>query len=66
MDIKKENIKCPRCGKEGTWTPENLNRPFCSLRCKLIDLGDWADEKHRVEGDPINPDESSENREDGN
>jgi hypothetical protein len=30
------------------WRPENRNRPFCSERCKLIDLGDWATEKFRV------------------
>jgi endogenous inhibitor of DNA gyrase (YacG/DUF329 family) len=30
------------------WKPENLYRPFCSERCKLFDLGDWAMEKYRV------------------
>ena len=30
------------------WSPENRYRPFCSGRCKLIDLGDWATEKFRV------------------
>jgi endogenous inhibitor of DNA gyrase (YacG/DUF329 family) len=30
------------------WLPENQYRPFCSERCKLIDLGDWAMEKYRV------------------
>ena len=57
-------IACPACGKKNTWHPENLFRPFCSERCKLIDLGDWADEKHRVAGDPVNPDASSESEED--
>lgn len=47
----KNNITCPHCGKKNTWKPENKFRPFCSERCKLIDLGDWADEKHRVPGD---------------
>jgi endogenous inhibitor of DNA gyrase (YacG/DUF329 family) len=30
------------------WTPENRWKPFCSERCKLIDLGQWATEKYRV------------------
>jgi endogenous inhibitor of DNA gyrase (YacG/DUF329 family) len=30
------------------WSPENPYRPFCSERCKLIDLGAWAMEKYRV------------------
>lgn len=39
---------CPTCGAPAPWTPENRWRPFCSERCKLIDLGQWADEKYRV------------------
>jgi hypothetical protein len=31
-----------------SWTPENRWKPFCSERCKLIDLGQWAAEKYRV------------------
>lgn len=41
-------VSCPRCGAQVAWLPENHNRPFCSERCKLIDLGDWAMEKYRV------------------
>jgi endogenous inhibitor of DNA gyrase (YacG/DUF329 family) len=48
MNSKKIDITCPTCGKKGKWTTENAFRPFCSERCKLIDLGDWADEKHRI------------------
>ena len=51
MNTKTADIKCPYCNKNGTWTPENLFRPFCSERCKLIDLGAWASEKHRIPGD---------------
>ena len=38
--------------------PENRYRPFCSERCKLIDLGDWAMERNRVsvEEDKETPD----------
>lgn len=55
--MNKQAITCPTCGKKETWKPENKYRPFCSERCKLIDLGDWADEKHRVPGEPANPGE---------
>ena len=49
--INKKNISCPRCGEKNTWTQENTARPFCSERCKLIDLGAWADEKNRIVGE---------------
>jgi endogenous inhibitor of DNA gyrase (YacG/DUF329 family) len=42
-------IKCPICKKKTTWE-ENPWRPFCSERCKLIDLGKWAAEEYRIEG----------------
>jgi len=32
------------------WTPENKFRPFCSARCKQLDLGAWAAEKYRIGG----------------
>lgn len=35
-------VRCPQCGKEAPWAPENPWRPFCSERCKQIDLGCWA------------------------
>ncbi len=47
MTIKKR-IKCPQCGKPNTWREDNLYRPFCSERCRLIDLGEWAEEKYRL------------------
>ncbi len=41
-------VKCPRCGKDSVFSPENKFRPFCSERCSLIDLGHWANEDFRV------------------
>jgi endogenous inhibitor of DNA gyrase (YacG/DUF329 family) len=40
-------IKCPSCRKEGEWfaTPYG---PFCSKRCKLVDLGQWLNEEHKL------------------
>jgi len=42
-------VVCPQCGKEHRWDAGNRFRPFCSERCKLIDLGKWANEEYRVE-----------------
>ena len=50
-------VKCPRCGMTAEWTPENFYRPFCSERCKLIDLGAWAAESYRVPVDPQDEDD---------
>lgn len=45
---KSRSVACPTCGKSAEWTLQNAFRPFCSERCKLIDLGAWATEKYRV------------------
>jgi len=49
-------VSCPRCGARVKWSAENRYRPFCSERCKLIDLGDWAMERYRV---PVDEDKSA-------
>jgi len=41
-------VSCPRCHAAVEWVPENRHRPFCSERCRLIDLGAWASEGYRV------------------
>jgi len=41
-------VKCPTCGKDVPWMPESRWRPFCSERCRNIDLGAWAAEEYRV------------------
>ncbi|CUB04916.1 MAG: DNA gyrase inhibitor YacG [Tepidiphilus sp.] len=51
-------VSCPTCGKPVPWTPESRWRPFCSERCKLIDLGAWADERYRLSSDEKTPPES--------
>ncbi|HDZ61845.1 MAG TPA: DNA gyrase inhibitor YacG [Nitrospirae bacterium] len=50
-------IKCPICRKKTEWK-DNPNRPFCSERCKLIDLGKWASEEYRFKGKEF-PEESN-------
>jgi endogenous inhibitor of DNA gyrase (YacG/DUF329 family) len=46
-------VKCPTCRRPVEWSETSVYRPFCSDRCRLIDLGAWFDEKHRI------PDESA-------
>jgi endogenous inhibitor of DNA gyrase (YacG/DUF329 family) len=60
MTIQKKHISCPLCGKKNTWTPDNPSKPFCSERCKLIDLGEWADGKRALPGEPVNPSSDDE------
>lgn len=43
-------VNCPTCEKAVIWSPESPYRPFCSKRCQLIDLGEWADEKKVIAG----------------
>ncbi|MFQ5508420.1 MAG: DNA gyrase inhibitor YacG [Leptospirillia bacterium] len=44
-------IPCPICRQVSTWE-ENKHRPFCSKRCRMIDLGVWASEGYRIAGEP--------------
>jgi endogenous inhibitor of DNA gyrase (YacG/DUF329 family) len=41
-------VSCPQCGKPVAWDAANRFRPFCSERCRVIDLGAWATESYRV------------------
>ncbi|MGB6053855.1 MAG: DNA gyrase inhibitor YacG [Burkholderiaceae bacterium] len=41
-------VECPTCGKKTEWSADNKFRPFCSERCKQIDLGAWAAEKYTI------------------
>lgn len=54
-------IRCPQCSKKTFWH-NNPSRPFCSERCRLIDLGRWDNEEYAVAGgraeqEPDNHDE---------
>ncbi len=53
----KKSIKCPECGKATEYSSENEYRPFCSKRCRLIDLGEWIDGSYKINSDE-NPQES--------
>ena len=47
-------VKCPTCRKETAWE-NNPHRPFCSDRCRLIDLGAWTQERYRIPGEQFKP-----------
>jgi uncharacterized protein len=54
-------VTCPSCGKPAEWIAENRYRPFCSARCKGVDLGAGATDKYRVEAsEEPNPEDQSE------
>jgi endogenous inhibitor of DNA gyrase (YacG/DUF329 family) len=48
MEGKK--TRCPICKKEAAWD-NNPFRPFCSERCRIMDLGTWASEGYRIAGE---------------
>jgi endogenous inhibitor of DNA gyrase (YacG/DUF329 family) len=52
-DLKSLKLACPTCKKTVLWNEEFPHRPFCSDRCRLIDLGEWASESHRIAGDNL-------------
>ena len=56
-------VSCPTCKRPVEWSEASRWRPFCSERCKLIDLGAWAAEKHAIPGEPIKEDDEDEEKE---
>jgi endogenous inhibitor of DNA gyrase (YacG/DUF329 family) len=52
-----KTVACPRCGAAAVLSPQNKWRPFCSERCKMIDLGAWASESYRVPAEDQEPPE---------
>jgi endogenous inhibitor of DNA gyrase (YacG/DUF329 family) len=58
MTAPVRKVQCPTCGKPVEWRPENRFRPFCSERCKQIDLGAWASETYKISGDARGPDDT--------
>ena len=52
-NIQEITLNCPTCKKIVLWNDQFPFRPFCSDRCRLIDLGEWASENHRIAGDNL-------------
>ena len=61
METVERIIRCPRCGQQTHWQ-NNEHRPFCSEKCRQIDLGRWANEDYAIAGKsvPTTDDEQSE------
>ncbi len=55
---RKFSRQCPHCAQQVTW-PDTPTYPFCSERCRLIDLGVWATESYRIPGEPLIDDEEA-------
>ncbi len=53
-DSEPIKLNCPTCKKIVLWTEAFPHRPFCCDRCRLIDLGEWASENHKIAGEPLN------------
>ena len=51
---KSTRLRCPICQKENDFFAEPIG-PFCSDRCKMVDLGKWLGEEYRV-SEPLRPD----------
>jgi endogenous inhibitor of DNA gyrase (YacG/DUF329 family) len=47
-----QRLTCPTCRRAIEWSEQFPQRPFCSERCRLIDLGAWLSEQHAIPGDP--------------
>lgn len=55
--VKPRLVRCPACGGESVFSARNPYRPFCSQRCKNLDLGAWASESFRVPGEAPSEDQ---------
>ena len=51
--MSETEVPCPTCGTMTIYTLNNPNRPFCGERCRLIDLGAWADGGYAIAGEPV-------------
>lgn len=60
MNTRVLEVNCPSCMKKVVWSEASPWRPFCSQRCKLIDFGDWASERHSIAGESALPDDDED------
>lgn len=59
MSHSPKQVACPTCGTPVIWSSKARWRPFCSERCRLIDLGEWLEEEKRIPGEAHFPPENS-------
>ncbi len=50
--FKPRIVRCPNCSGDSVYGPDNAYRPFCSAKCKGIDLGAWSSEEYRMAAKP--------------
>jgi uncharacterized protein len=48
--ITAPRVRCPTCQRELSWSEQFPWRPFCSERCKMVDLGAWFSGEHQIAG----------------
>ncbi len=53
-------VDCPTCGRKTEFDRSNPWRPFCSQRCKTVDLGAWASGKYVIPGNEVEPEEAGD------
>ncbi len=53
-------VSCPTCDRPVEWSARLPWRPFCSERCKLIDLGAWASGQRAIPGESSVADEDDD------
>lgn len=58
--MKPARLECPTCKRAIEWSDEFPYRPFCSERCRLIDLGAWISGERAIPGDAAAPDEDAD------
>jgi endogenous inhibitor of DNA gyrase (YacG/DUF329 family) len=54
-----QRLRCPTCQRTIEWSDQFPFRPFCSDRCRLIDLGAWLSQSHAIPGDPVDGSEQA-------
>jgi len=52
-------VSCPNCKKAAPYDETNPSRPFCSERCRQIDLGQWASDGYAIPGQSVEVDDSN-------
>jgi uncharacterized protein len=64
--LKTRIVPCPSCGGDSVYSNTNAYRPFCSERCKGIDLGAWASEGFKLAAEPPLDDPLNDGNSNGN
>jgi uncharacterized protein len=58
MSVPPRTVACPQCAAPVEWSPTSRWRPFCSERCRMMDVAAWASEAYRIPVEDATEDES--------